>query len=110
MQPATGAQAERGFGGSGGGECEIRVRIDQRAYVEVRNSRVRVRTLQGAPSFNQGSWCTGPMPENPSDFRFQKGAGRGNSSLSQTPNPSNGGMATIYVEDSANRADLYTLG
>lgn len=109
MQPATGAQGQRGFGGSGSGECEIRVRIDQKANVDVRGRRVRVRTLQGAPSYNQGSWCTGPVPDNPSDFRFQKGSGRGNSSLSQTPNPGNGGTARIYIEDQANGRDLYTF-
>jgi hypothetical protein len=101
MQPATGAQG-RGFGGSGSGECEIRVRIDQRANVDVRGSRVRVRTLQGAPSYNQGSWCTGPVPDNPSDFCFQKGSGRRNSSLSQTR--IQGTAPTCTRSDSAGRA------
>jgi hypothetical protein len=98
--------ASRSFG-SGGGECEINVRIDQRAYVEIQGGRLRVRTLQGAPSFNDGSWCSDAIPRNPRGFNFRRTNGRGEARLEQQPGPGNNGMARIYVNDSSGGADTY---
>lgn len=102
--------AARGMGNNrGGGECEIRVRIDQRANVELRGVRLRVNTLQGAPSFNDGSWCSDGLPANPRNFQFQGVSGRGQMNLTQRPGGFNGGTARVSINDSRGGADTYVF-
>ncbi len=98
------------FGGNNrGGECEIRVRIDNRAYAELRGARMRVRTLQGAPSYNEGSWCSSALPMNPNGFNFQQTQGRNRARLEQRPSGSNSGTARIYIEDANGGSDTYAF-
>ena len=99
----------RSAGNGQGGECQVRVRIDNRAYVEVMWNRLRVRTLEGSPSFNDGSYCNAPMPMNPTGFNFRAGSGRGSMRLEQRPSSSNNGVMRVLIEDRDAGEGTYTF-
>ncbi len=98
----------RGGARGGPGECYIRVRIDDRAEIELRGARIRVNTLQGAPSYNDGSWCSEAMPADPRGFNFRKTRGRGNVDLISSPEGP-GRTARIRVVDDRGGADTYEM-
>lgn len=66
---------------SGKGQCDVRLRIDGEAEVELRGERVIVRTISGAEARDEGSECNLPVPRLPQNVRFEKRDGRGEMSL-----------------------------
>jgi len=90
------------------GFCEVRVVVDNVAEVGLRGERVFVRTLQGAPARDAGTTCTAPLPRTgATNFRVRGMEGRGNAQLVEQPNPENGYVAVIRIEDQQPGASEY---
>lgn len=70
---------------------------------------MRVRTLEGAPSYNEGSWCSSALPMNPNGFNFQQMQGRNRARLEQRPSASNSGTMRLYIEDRNGGSDTYAF-
>lgn len=89
------------------GKCTIEVVVDGAAEVEIRGSNAVLRNLAG----QQPEWrrfeCTGPLPQNPRDFRFAGVDGRGRQDLVRDPR--NGGVAVVRIEDKDNGREGYTF-
>jgi hypothetical protein len=66
---------------SGKGQCDIRLRIDDEAEVELRGEQIFVRTIRGAEARDEGSECNLPVPRRPQNVRFEERDGRGDMSL-----------------------------
>ena len=64
-------------GGGGNGWCTVEVNVDGTAEVEVSGDSGVLRTLSGQQAFWRRFQCNRPLPPNPSDFRFNRIAGRG---------------------------------
>lgn len=62
---------------SGKGQCDIRLRIDDEAEIELRGRQVFIHVLRGAEGSDEGSECNYPVPPNPQNLRFEKRDGRG---------------------------------
>src|ERR1043166_2142457 len=96
-----------GGGSPDRGKCTIEVVVDGAAQVEIRGNTVTLRDLNG----RQPQWrrfeCTGVMPPNPANFRFQGIDGRGRQTLIQDPR--NGGAAVVQIEDRQGGAEAYTF-
>jgi hypothetical protein len=90
-----------------GGRCTVEVVVDGSAEVEIRGGNAILRPLSG----QQPQWrrfeCTGVMPMNPLDFRFQGVDGRGTQRLIREPR--NGGGALVRIEDPRSGAEGYTF-
>src|SRR5258708_6259282 len=84
-------------GGGNQGKCTVEVVVDGSAEVEIRGGKAFLRPLSG----KQPQWrrfeCTGVMPMNPMDFRFQGVGGRGTQRLIR--NPPNGGVAVVQINN-----------
>jgi hypothetical protein len=90
------------------GFCEVRVVVDNVAEVGLRGERVFVRTLQGAPARDAGTTCTAPLPRiGATNIRVRSMEGRGNAQLVEQPNPQNGYVAVIRIEDPQSGAAEY---
>jgi hypothetical protein len=90
------------------GFCEVRVIVDNRAEVGLRGERVFVRTLEGAPAHDAGTTCTAPLPRTgATNFRVRGMEGRGAAQLVEEPNPQNGYVAVIRIEDRQSGASEY---
>src|SRR5436190_16961281 len=96
-----------GGGSPDRGKCTVEVVVDGAAQVEIRSNTATLRDLNG----RQPQWrrfeCTGVMPHNPANFRFQGVDGRGRQTLIQDPR--NGGAAVIQIEDRQGGAEGYTF-
>jgi hypothetical protein len=96
-----------GDGSPDRGKCTIEVRVDGAAQVEIRGNTATLRDMNG----RQPQWrrfeCTGAMPPNPANFRFQGIDGRGRQTLIQDPR--NGGAAVVQIEDRQGGAEGYTF-
>src|ERR1043166_2669632 len=96
-----------GGGSPDRGKCTIEVVVDGAAQVEIRGNTVTLRDLNG----RQPQWrrfeCTGVMPPNPANFRFQGIDGRGRQTLIQDPR--NGGSAVVQIQDPQGGAEGYTF-
>jgi len=96
-----------GGGNPNSGKCTIEVVVDGGAQVEIRGTSATLRDLNG----QQPQWrrfeCTGAMPSNPANFRFQGIDGRGRQTL--TRDPRNGGVAVVQIQDSSSGAEGYTF-
>jgi hypothetical protein len=91
------------------GFCRLRVRVDNVTDVIMLGDRVVLRTLEGRPSFDEGSECSGPMPRfGVVDFDFRKTEGPGSATLMETPDHG-GGRAVIHVSDPEPGDHKYTL-
>jgi len=90
------------------GSCEVRVWVDNVAEVGLRGERVFVRTLEGAPARDMGTVCTAPIPRSgATDIRVRGMDGRGTAQLIEQPNPQNGYVAVIRIEDRQSGAAEY---
>ena len=96
-----------GGGNPNGGKCTIEVVVDEAAEVEIRGDRAVLRNLAGQPPQWRRFQCSGVLPPNPTDFRFQGVDGRGRQELVRDPR--NGGTAVIRIEDPPGGAEGYTF-
>jgi hypothetical protein len=98
MAAITVSQRARIIGGSGDGQCTVKVDVDDIVEIEVRGDMGYIRNLTGQP----GRWvmfeCTQPIPQNPSEFRFRGVDGRGSVELIRDPRD-RGGSAVVRIED-----------
>ena len=89
------------------GKCTIEVVVDGAAQVEIRGNSATLRDLNG----HQPQWrrfeCTGVMPTNPTNFRFEGIDGRGRQTLVRDPR--NGGVAVVRIQDPSSGAEGYTF-
>jgi hypothetical protein len=90
------------------GKCTIEVRVDIAAEIEVNGDMGRIRTLSGQPANWVRFECSGPIPRNPSDFRFKGIDGRGNVQLIRDP-MSTRGTAVVRIEDPKGGSEGYTF-
>jgi hypothetical protein len=97
----------RGGGDPGRGKCTIEVVVDGAAEVEVRGDSAILRNLAGQPPQWRRFECSGPLPANPGDFRFQGIDGRGSQQLVRDPR--NGGVAVVRIEDPQSGSEGYTF-
>jgi hypothetical protein len=79
------------------GRCTIEVVVDGAAEVEIRGDTGVLRNLAGQPPQWRRFDCSGPMPANPADFRFEGVDGRGRQELIRDPR--NNGAAVVRIED-----------
>lgn len=89
------------------GKCTIEVVVDDVAQVEVRGSTANLRTMSGRPASWRRFECSGPLPANPSEFRFAGVDGRGRQTLIRDPR--NGGEAVVQIEDRDSGEEAYTF-
>ena len=113
MAPVCAQTAERqatftGGDGNDTGKCTIEVYVDGSADVEIRGDRGFLRTLSGQPAQWRRFECSGPIPTNPSDFRFSGVDGRGRQELMQDPR-SGRGAAVVRIQDPDGGAEGYTF-
>jgi len=94
-------------GAAGDGKCTFEVVVDGAAEIEIRGDQGSVRTLSGSPASWRRLECNQPLPNNPSDFRFQGIDGRGTQRLVRDPN-SSGGIAVIRIDDPQGGSEGYT--
>jgi hypothetical protein len=109
--PAQYSQSRRasivGNGNGDQGKCTIEVDVDQSAEVEIRGDSGRIRTLSGQPATWRRFECTGPIPRNPTDFRFRGIDGRGRQQLVGDPRQS--GVAVVRIDDPKGGREGYTF-
>jgi hypothetical protein len=91
------------------GRCRLLLWVDQRADVRIRGFDIWVKTLQGAPSRDEGSECNQPMPATVQSFQIQTVKGRGKVWVSQTPNPQNRYQAVVSIDDFQGGAASYVV-
>ncbi len=99
------------FAGSGGndtGKCTIEVYVEGSADVEIRGDRGFLQTRSGRTAQWRRFVCSGPLPTNPSDFRFSGVDGRGRQELIQDPRSSRG-AAVVRIQDPNGGAEGYTF-
>lgn len=96
-----------GGGGNNGGKCTIEVVVDGAAEVQINGDSATLNNLSGRPPEWRRFECTGRMPFNPGEFRFEGRDGRGRQELVRDPR--NGGPAVIRIEDPQNGAEGYTF-
>lgn len=90
------------------GKCTIEVVVDVAAEVSIYGDTGELRTLGGQPAQWRRMECTGPLTNNPSDFKFTGVDGRGRQSLVSDPR-TNGGVAVIRIEDPKSGPEGYTF-
>src|ERR1700694_2245865 len=93
-------------GGGDRGKCTAEVVVDGSADVEIRGDTGSLRTISGQPAQWRRLECTGPIPQNPVDFRFAGVDGRGRQEMIRDPR--NGGAAVVHIEDPNGGAEGYT--
>ena len=114
------ASAQRGMvyinpritgGDSSNGRCIVRLMVDDQVNVRIGNGQIRVETLSGAPSRDDGTECTSMFRNGRdlSDFRFRGMDGRGEVRLQSDPRQDNRGEAVIYIRDSKGGEEGYTF-
>jgi hypothetical protein len=91
------------------GRCRLLLWVDQRADVRIRGWDIWVRTIQGAPSRDEGSECDQPMPATVRDFQIRTVKGRGKVWVSQLPNPGNRYQAVVSIDDHQGGASSYVV-
>jgi hypothetical protein len=96
-----------GAGDSNHGKCTVEVVVDGGAEIQIRGNTATMRDLSGQPPQWRRFQCTGAMPSNPGNVRFVAVSGRGQQEL--VPDPRNGGVATVRIEDRDNGAASYTF-
>src|SRR5258707_988226 len=82
-----------GTGNSDRGKCTVEVVVDGAAEIQIRGDTATMRNLSGQTPQWRRFQCTGPMPANPANFRFQGVDGRGSQELVRDPR--NGGGAVV---------------
>jgi hypothetical protein len=89
------------------GKCTIEVVVDGAAEVEIRGDNAVLRNLAGRPPQWRRFECSGPVPGNPTNFRFTGVDGRGRQTLVREPR--DGGVAVVRIEDPENGSEGYTF-
>jgi hypothetical protein len=92
---------------AGEGRCTYEVVVDGTSEVEIFGDQGTVRTQSGSPASWRRLECHQPLPNNPSNFRFQGLGGRGSQQLVRDPNES-GGIAIIRIDDPKGGNEVYT--
>ncbi|MCX7605313.1 MAG: hypothetical protein N2036_14655 [Bryobacteraceae bacterium] len=95
-------------GGGDRGKCTAEVEVDGVAEVGIRGDTGEIRTVSGQPATWRRLECTGPLPANPSDFRFRGIDGRGRQELVGDPR-TNRGLAIVRIEDPQGGREGYTF-
>jgi hypothetical protein len=98
-------------GDSVNGKCIVRIMVDNTVNVRIGNGQIRVETLAGAPSRDDGSECTSMLRNgrNLTDFRFKGIDGRGEVRLQSDPRQDSRGEAVVYIRDSKGGDEGYTF-
>jgi len=92
------------------GHCQLKIWVDNRAEIQMRGDKIWVTTLQGAPSYDQGSECSQPFPYNGvGNFQVHQVAGRDPVNVVQPPSRANNFTAAISIEDRESGGDSYTF-
>jgi hypothetical protein len=82
------------------GSCQLRIRVDDRAQVQLRGDQIIVNTRSGKRSFDEGSVCTQPLPfARVEDFRVVANEARGRVVEVREPNRRNNFTGAIAIED-----------
>ncbi len=90
------------------GECDIALWVDDAVEVTLHGGRADVRTIAGADARDDGSECSGPLPEREVEgFEFQVKQKRGQIDLAEPPSSRNGFRAVMFIRDSAPGEGLY---
>jgi hypothetical protein len=89
------------------GKCTVEVVVDGAAQIEIRGNTANLRDLNGRRPQWRRFECTGVMPPNPANFRFEGIDGRGRQTLVRDPR--NGGVAVVQIEDPSGGAEGYTF-
>jgi hypothetical protein len=113
VAPLCAQSAERratftGGGDKDGGKCTIEVYVDGAADVEVRGDRGFLRTISGQPAQWRRFECSGPMPTNASEVRFNGVDGRGRQDLIQEPSSGRGSIV-VRIQDPDGGGEGYTF-
>jgi len=96
-----------GGGNPNNGKCTVEVVVDGAAQVEIRGNTASLRDLNGRRPQWRRFECTGVMPTNPANFRFEGIDGRGRQTLIRDPR--NGGVAVVQIEDPSGGGEGYTF-
>jgi hypothetical protein len=99
--------AVTGNGGMEGGKCTAEVVVDGSAEVQINGDMATLQNVSGQPPQWRRFECTGVMPANPANFRFQGIDGRGRQQLVRAPG--NGGAAVVRIEDNQGGPEAYTF-
>jgi hypothetical protein len=89
----------------GEGKCTVDVVVDGAVEIEIRGDRAVMRNLSGTPPQWRRFICTGPLPANPDNFRFDPQEGRGRQELIRDPR--RGGAAVVRIEDRSGGREGY---
>jgi hypothetical protein len=89
------------------GQCVIEVQVDASAEVQVRGTAGVLTNAGGqAPQWLRFE-CTGPMPLNPTNFKYSALAGRGEQQL--TRDPTSTGVAIVRMVDKSGGSASYAF-
>jgi len=92
------------------GHCTLRIHVDDKANVMLRGSQVIVTTIRGKRSYDEGSYCTQPLPAHPvRNFRVTAENGRGHITDVHSPQQANEFTGTVSISDPARAGDTYVL-
>jgi hypothetical protein len=89
------------------GWCEIRVWVDEEAEIGMQGDRLKLKTVRGRATRDNGSTCSAPIPANVQDFRFRTVDGRGEVQVLEPPDFRNRWEAVIRIRDTRPGADYY---
>ena len=82
------------------GSCRLKIRVDDRAQVQLRGDQIIVNTRSGKRSFDEGSVCTQPLPfGNVEDFRVVANEARGRITDVREPSRRNNFTGSVAIED-----------
>lgn len=94
-------------GEPGRGRCVAEVEVDGVAEIDLRGEGGDIRTLQGRPALWLRLECTGLIPRDPAEFRFEPISGRGRQQLVRPA--AEGGPAVIRIDDPQGGAGRYVF-
>ncbi len=97
-----------GGGGGDTGKCTIEVYVDGAADVEILGDRGIIRTLSGQPAQWRRFECSGQMPANASEIRFNGIDGRGRQDVIQNQRNDSRGIV-VRIQDRDGGAVGYTF-
>lgn len=100
-----------GGGDSSSGKCIVRIMVDNTVNVRIGNGQIRVDTIEGQASRDDGSECSSMLRNgrNLSDFRFRGIDGRGEVRLTSDPRQDQRGEAVVSIRDTKGGDEGYTF-
>ncbi len=98
-------------GDSAAGKCIVRIMVDDTVNVRIGNGQIRVLTIQGQDSRNDGTECSSLLRNgrNLTDFKFKGIDGRGEVRLQSDPRQDPNGEAVVYIRDAKGGDEGYTF-